>query len=605
MDAPAGEEDGEDADVVREFRHRVERLASQEQAPVTATDLLTELPAVAADHERRKTDTVTLTQSLSLTGRRWIIGSDLRPALQKGSPLLLASLIAGNRGLPIGRQEGAMFDATTIRDFPVAAERIFRAIRDGELVAIFGDYDCDGITGTAQLLRFFRRRRMEPVVRLPHRQHEGYGLREATVREFMDAGIGLLITIDTGIAAQREVALARDGGMDVIIIDHHHTPLLLPPATAILHPGVAGAPEPHPAAAGLAFSVVQALEEADGHAGWDGMDIDLSLAAIGTVADLVELRGANRGLVERGIAAIRALPNCPLRTLCLHAGVTGACTSRDIAFRIAPRINAAGRMADPMIGLQALLGDMQSLLLLEQLNQERRSSVEALMRDAIGEVERTSPIFPCIASVLITPGIAGLIAGKITEKYGRPSLVASIQGDRCTASLRSIPGYHVTHALTRMQEMLQSFGGHAQAAGCTFPLSALGELRERLSADLAQSLTPHDLLPSLSVDTPLSVAHITLPVCRSIDGLEPFGQGNPEPRFLIERVTLQDMRAMGKQSNHLQARLPGIKLVGFGLGSLAEQAREPLDLVCRLGIDEWNGRKMPQLSIDDLRFASS
>ncbi len=529
----------------------------------------------------------------SLTGKRWIVQGDLRQQLH-GDAAALAKLLRETRKL-----DGPS-PLQAYPDMPFAVARVQRAIRAQECVGVFGDYDCDGITGVTQIVRALKRRGCEPHVRLPSRLSEGYGLRRSTVQEFVDAQTTLLLTVDTGISSAAEIVFAASRGIDVIVLDHHRVPSLLPPAYAILHPAIAGHEGPHPSAAGVAYQFIHALEHADGTADWDE-DTDLALAALGTVADLVELRGWNREIVQRGLRALSTMREGPLAALLAQAGLRGEPTSRDIAFRLAPRINAAGRMADPGIALRALLGDSAALLALEALNAERQQQTKTLTADAFALAVHEQGPFLALAQESYPPGLLGLIAGKLTESLGKPSLVACVQGDLCTASLRSIPGFHVTEALDACADLLLTYGGHAQAAGCTFKTEHFPALRDRLIAHAASLLTPENLIPTLLIESTLSPEHLTPSLLRALRTLEPFGQGNPEPRFLLEGVQLTASRVVGKDGSHLQARLGEAKVVGFGLGAHLPSVQGPMDLVCRIGMDEWRGNTSLQLQIDDLR----
>lgn len=497
-----------------------------------------------------------------------------------------------------------------MKDAPAAAARIQEAMQCGERIGIFGDYDCDGITSTAQLVRFFRRRAIEPVVRLPHRLHDGYGLKRQHIDAFYAAGTGLVITVDTGISAGDAITRARELNIDVIILDHHHVPAELPNAFGILHPALCDYPVPHPSAAGVAFEFLHTLEGAT----WQERDVDLALATFGTIADLVPLLGRNRLLVQEGLRAMATLPKGPVRTLAESViDDLSKITSMDIAFRIAPRLNAAGRMADPMLALCALLDGGAYLEDLEHLNTQRQQETKHKWADALkgfyAPIQELPPLLS-IASEGYAPGIVGLLAGKLTEAFGRPSMAVHINGTACSASLRSPACYNIVEGLERHAHLLTTYGGHAQAAGCTFTLGALGALRDGLSTDIAQRTVPEALLPTLTIDGLLRAEDITLPLCREIAQLGPFGQGNTEPLVLLSSVTLSQLRQVGSDRQHLQAMLrsgasgvSATKVIGFHLGMHAELASRPLDLVCRTGIDTWNGRETAQLQIVDLREA--
>lgn len=487
-------------------------------------------------------------------------------------------------------------------DAQKASQRIRDAIARQETIGLFGDYDCDGITSSAQIIRALRRRGVEPVVKLPHRVHDGYGLKTQHVEAFHAAGVKVLITVDTGITAHEAVDRANTLGMDVIILDHHH--LLTPPnAYAVLHPALSpNFPHPHPSAAGVVFIFLHALEESDA---WEERDIDLVLATIGVIADLVALSGHNRSLVRAGLHAIQRLPMSPLKLLIDRVSNGKPMTSVDIAFRIAPRINAAGRMADPMLALRAiiegglLINDLDTLNALRQDQTSR--ALERAMRELTPDAKGELPAFLSIASSSYPHGIVGLLAGKLTDTYGRPSMAVHISGDLCTASLRSPAHYNIVEALHRVADLLLSHGGHAQAAGCTFALDNYVALTDALIADAASRIQAEQLTPTLGIDAILPVSAISQSFCNLLTDLEPFGQGNPEPLFLIENVQLENLRRMGNEGRHLQASIGNCKVIGFNLGQLMENVREPMDIVCRVGIDTWNGVVRPQLSLVDLR----
>jgi single-stranded-DNA-specific exonuclease len=481
-----------------------------------------------------------------------------------------------------------------------ATGRIREAVTRGETIGIFGDYDCDGITAVAQLVRFFRRQNIEPWVRLPHRVRDGYGLTEDIVQECIDAKISVLITADTGIGAVQEIAKLSDAGIDVIVTDHHHVHEEVPPAYAIVHPALSSHPLPHPSGSGVAFKLVYALEEES----WDGMEEDLSLAMFGTVADLVELRGENKALTILGLQALEKISNSPIATLRERCRSSESpLTSTDIAFRIAPRINAAGRISEPDIALRALLDGGESIAELDALNEHRQELSRELYTQAIDAIEDTESA-PLLASVSgqYPHGIVGLIAGKLTEKYGKPSLIANTDGRTCTASLRSPALYNVTEGLGRCSDLLISFGGHAQAAGCTFAIENFDAIKQKLSEDIATHVDTSLLVPTLKIDAVMDAKHVTIDFAEKLKMLEPYGQGNPEPLFLFPNVSLTDARACGADNTHLQARIFGVKCIGFGMAHLAEES-EKFDVVARIGIDGWNGRRVPQLILQDLGVA--
>ncbi len=468
-------------------------------------------------------------------------------------------------------------------------------------MGIFGDYDCDGITAAAQMVRYFRRCNMEPIVRLPHRVHDGYGLSPTIAEEWIVKGIKLLITVDTGVTAIEAITKLQLAGIDVIIVDHHHIPEELPPAYALLHPALTpGFPEPHPSGSGMAFLFLQALEKGM----WEDMHTDRALAMMGTVADLVELKGINRVITQQGLRSLQDLRSGPLAALRDSVKTGEALTSTDIAFRIAPRLNAAGRMDDPTLALHAILEGGVYIERLHELNQTRRSVTDDLVNLARADAARHGSMLIASKSADYPHGIIGLIAGALTESTGCPSMIGAENGDWITASLRSPKSYNVTEGLSRLSHLLHAYGGHRQAAGCTVHKDRWKEAVRGLEADIGSRLTKEDLYPRIEVDSEISPSDISLKLVHSLSELEPFGQGNPEPRFLLRDATMTDMRSVGEEGSHLQMRVNGIKGIGFGLGSFGSMCQDPMDLVCRIGINTWQGRREVQLYVEDMRTAT-
>ncbi len=502
------------------------------------------------------------------------------------------------RGLD-GRHVSAV-DPAVYSDMGKAIHRLQRALAEGEKIAVFGDYDCDGVTSTALLLRLLQRHGHDPVIRLPHRVHDGYGIRTHHVDAFAEQKISLLLTVDNGIAAHEAMERAREEGIDTLILDHHHFETV-PHAHAILHPALSpNHPDPHPSAAGVALAFIRGFEDTE-H--WLNHDIDRVLAMMGTMADLVPLTGSNRHVVQSGLQSIMNLPQGPLKSFIART-CSGTITSTDVAWRLAPRINAAGRMADPMLALKALTEEGDEADILETLNAQRQSDTADALEEALQSLGPTDdlPAFLCTASASYSPGIVGLIAGKLTERFGRPSFAACIDGDTCTASFRSPPGYNVAAALKRAAHLLTHFGGHAQAAGASFPLDHFVALSDLLTADAQEHMGITTLAPSVQIDGIATPEMIDLHLYRHLSTLAPFGQGNTEPTLLIEGVTLDRIRLAGSTGQHLQARVNGIPVIGFNLGHTMEHLEgSTVDLACHIGVNVWNGKTEAQIVLADVR----
>jgi single-stranded-DNA-specific exonuclease len=515
----------------------------------------------------------------------------------------IAAILAAERNIAlIDSPTFSLSDPFLFPEMQKAVDRIELAMKKGETIGIFGDYDADGITGTAQLVRFFRRHNIEPVVYLPDRLNDGYGLKTKTVDILQSKNIKLLITVDTGIAAHNEIKLLVARGIDTIVTDHHRVQGGRPPAFAVIHPEVPSQfPNPHLSGSGVAFMLVRALEHAQI---WDGIAEDALLAAIGTIGDVVPLTGENRLLVIKALGLIAKLAPSPLKDLIDFVGAGRALTSGDIAFRVVPRINAAGRIAHPDIALKALLEGGEHLERLHELNGERQSLVSDLVEEALETVDRTTP-FIAIESEKFTPGIVGLIAGRLSETFGKPSIVGARVGSECVCSLRSIPEVDVMSCLENplVRPYLLHYGGHAQAAGCSLTIESFPLVAAALSQSLADAGITSDILtPSIVIDAELPEAMATLVLAKKLSALEPFGQHNDEPSFVLKNQTITNIRTVGNENAHLQCRIGNMKAIGFGLGALAETiGSNPVDIVCRLSINQWNSKEEMQLIIEDIR----
>ena len=540
---------------------------------------------------------------LSLTGRRWVV----RENGSTGNADQLPSLLATERGIALSSTAiERLSDPFLFSEMRTAVDRIAKAIAANETIAIFGDYDADGITASAQLIRYFRRRGKEPVSYLPDRLCEGYGMKKKSIDALHAKNVTLIITVDTGVTAHEEIAYAASLGIDSVITDHHRPQGGRPPAYAVIHPTI-GAPFPNAylCGAGVAFMLVRALEEGKV---WKGIEQDIILATIGTIGDMMPLTGENRLLVIHGLKLIKKLPECPLKELIDAVRGTGPLTSGDIAFRVVPRLNAAGRMQHPSVALDALLHGGESIEALHRLNGERQVAITdalAIIRPLINGSHQ----FLFGATEHISPGIVGLVAGKLTEETGRPSLIASRIGELCTASIRSNPKIDVMRCLEHpaVRPFLQSFGGHAQAAGCTFLFSHAADIQSGLiQAVVDLGHTIESLIPEIAIDHELPAEHVSLSLVKDFQLLEPFGQGNEQPMFLIKNLKLQNMKVVGAEGTHLQLGFGAHRGIAFGLGSLAEKISPGLlvDIACSLSINVWNGREALQLMIEDVRTST-
>jgi len=500
-------------------------------------------------------------------------------------------------------------------DMHRAVARIYQSLLSGENIAVYGDFDVDGITATALLVQGLTALGGKVTPYIPHRLTEGYGLRTAALENLYHQGISLVITVDCGITALSQVKRARRLGLDIIITDHH-TPLPeIPPAIAIVNPKLPDSAYPFSelAGVGVALKLLQALFQGMGRE--QQLDELLDLVALGTVADMVPLRGENRYLVKRGLGLINSAPRLGVRELITQAGLNiGDLDSERISWVIAPRLNAAGRLEHAMTSYELLMADLpqeaQRLAMwLEQKNAERQRLTTSVLAKAREQIlaQGISPLL--IAGDKDYPaGIVGLVAGKLSEEFYRPAIVVKVGEKVSSGSCRSIPEFNITLALNQCSSLLSQFGGHPQAAGFVLPTKNLMRLKQRLSQLAAIQLEGVELRPRLDIDAEVSLADLGGDTFQTTQQLAPFGYGNPVPTFLSRGVEVIDCQPIGLGGEHLRLKLRqgGVVWdgVGFRLGSYLAEVASPLDIVYNLEIDRWGGKERLRLNILDFAPAS-
>jgi single-stranded-DNA-specific exonuclease len=542
---------------------------------------------------------------------------DRNLALNSGLPPLIAHLLY-NRGLTepsqmepfITADKRLSGDPSLLPDIQPAVARIYRALLSGESIAVYGDFDADGITGTALLVQGLTRLGGRVTPYIPHRLTEGYGLKNTALEKLKQAGISLVISVDCGITALAEVKRAKRLKLDIVITDHH-TPLPeLPPAVAVVNPRRAGSAYPFPelTGAGVAGKLLQALLQGIGKE--EQLAELLDLVALGTVADMAPLSGENRYLVKEGLKLINTSPRLGLREIINQAGLSpGGLDADTISWVIAPRLNAAGRLAHAMTSYKLLMTDSpreaQGLAAwLEQKNAERQRLTAKVQARAREQVLATGIRPLLIAAAGDYPlGIAGLVAGRLAEEFYRPAIVIKTGEKLSGGSARSIPEFNIIAALTGCSRLLSHFGGHSQAAGFTLPTRNLPQLERYLSRLAEEQLKGADLRPRLDIDTEASLPNLSGDTFNAIQKLSPFGRGNPAPTFLSRRAEIIDCRTMGNGAQHLRLKLrQGDTVwdgVGFGLGCYLAEISPRLDIVFNLEIDRWQGRENLRLNILD------
>ena len=497
-----------------------------------------------------------------------------------------------------------------------AITRIYRALLSGENIVIYGDFDVDGITATALLVQGLTNLGGKVTPYIPHRLTEGYGLKINVLEKLHQQGISLVITVDCGITAIPQVKRANEIGLDIIITDHH-TPLPeTPPAVAVVNPKLSDSRYPYTelTAAGVAFKLLQVLLRGVGQQ--KQAENFMDLVALGTIADMAPMLGENRYLVKQGLKMINSTPRLGIKEMVTQTGLNpGDINTENISWVVAPRLNAAGRLAHAMTSYNLLMTDSpeeasQLSRVLEEKNTERQRLTTKVLTKAKEQILARG-IFP----LLVTSdkdypiGIAGLIAGRICEEFYRPTIVVRHGEQTSSGSCRSIPEFNIILALNQCSELLSHFGGHSQAAGFTLPTQNLTALTQRLSQMATTELAETDLRPQLDIDVETTLPKLGGDTFQTICQLAPFGSGNPIPTFISRQVEVINCRTMGSNSEHLRVKLrQGNSVwagVGFRLGNYLTEISSPLDIVYNLEVDHWQGLERLRLNILDFSTSKS
>jgi len=526
--------------------------------------------------------------------------------------------LAFNRGLAdpsqlepfLAADERLSADPFLLPDMHQAVSRVYRALLSGENIAVYGDFDADGITATALLVQGLGFLEGRPIPYIPSRLGEGHGLRTGVLRQLREQGISLVITVDCGVTGVVEVQQARRTGLDIVITDHH-TPLdEVPPAVAVVDPKLPGSKYPFSelAGVGVAYKLLQALLRSVGQERY--LDSLLDLVALGTVADMTPLLSENRYLVKRGLEMLNAAPRLGLREMINQARLTvGSVASENISWVIAPRLNTASRMDHALPSYELLMTEsperaQELAAWLEKKNAERQELTSKATARAREQVEEQG-ILPLlmVGDESYPAGIAGLVAGRLADEFYRPTVVVGVGRRTSTGSCRSIPEFNIIDALSHCSDLFTRFGGHAQAAGFVMPTRYLPALREKLLETAAIELDGVDLRPRLDIDAEVALSDLAGETYQSIQKLAPFGQGNPLPTFLSRGVEVVECRTMGNNGDHLRFKLKKGDItwdaVGFGMGGDQPKTSALLDVVYNLEIDHWSGQMMLRLNLLD------
>lgn len=483
-----------------------------------------------------------------------------------------------------------------------------QAVRSGRKIGIFGDYDADGVSAAAILSDYLGRLGVPRITRVAERS-AGYGFGVSTALELAEAGADIVVTLDCGTSDHEALATLRARGIDTIVVDHHQVPTGDSPATALVNPHRQDASFPFRGlcSAGLAFYLCAALRTELGRATAPDVCSLLDLVAVGTIADVVPLVDENRILVTHGLRVLGESTRPGLRALCQLAELGASVRAQDVAFRIGPRLNAPGRLGHADAALQCLLADDAAAgadwaRQCDERNRERQAIQEVVQVEAFAQAETDGRPFLLLAAEGWHPGVVGIVAQKVVERFGRPAAVVALEGELGRGSARTIDGLNLYELLGRFRERFVRFGGHAQACGFTIDAARLPELRD----ELARATIPEERQDPKShwqtiADAELAPADLAFELARDLERLEPFGAGNAEPLFLMRGMTVHGARVVG--GRHLQLRVGAgdgqVRGIGFGLGGRVPSVGARIDAVFHLEIDEWQGQERLQMRLRD------
>ncbi len=532
-------------------------------------------------------------------------------------PRLISRLLY-NRGITKPSQADLFFNSDErlsanpflLPDIHLAIARIYKALLSAESIAIYGDFDVDGITGTALLMKGLAALGANVTPYIPHRLNEGHGLNDSALDQLKKQGIKLVITVDCGVTALSPTEKATKKGLDIIVTDHHTPMEKLPSAIAVVDPKRSDSvyPSSELSGVGVAFKLLQALYHSIGNK--EQLNKLFDLVALGTIADMMPVIGENRYLVKKGLSLLRESPRLGFKEIARSTRIDiSSLSTEDISWIVAPRLNAAGRLENAMISYKLLMTESaqeaQELAhILEKKNIERqRLTCTALLK------ARKQIISGGIGPLLIVSdfsypgGILGLIAGKLSAEFYRPVIAIKKGNKLSSGSCRSIPEFNIIRAISQCSSLLTHFGGHAQAAGFTLPTENLNNLERQLYQLANSELSGIELRPHLDIDTEIMLHEIDKDTFQTIQLMAPFGQGNPPPVFLSRCVRVADCRTMGNNGDHLRLMIKHGSntwdAVAFGMGKRMPELKSSVDIVYNLELNKWGGDEKLRLNLLD------
>ena len=504
-------------------------------------------------------------------------------------------------------------DPFLFKGMDIAVDRILQAINNKEKILIYGDYDVDGITSTTVLKKYLQERGGIVNTYIPNRLNEGYGLNKEAIKKIKEMGTDLIITVDCGISGIEEVKYAKELGIEVIVTDHHEVGEVLPDALAVIDAKRKDNTYPFNllAGVGVVFKVIQAISiklklKAEEYLKY------LDLVCVGTISDIVPLEGENRTIAKLGLMLIRVTKNLGLRELIKSSGYKEI-DSNTISFGVAPRINACGRMGHEEEALKLFLAETKEEAVevtkkLNEYNTLRQNTEKAIYEDAVSKIEKEN--IENKNSIVVGGynwhhGVIGIVSSKVTEKYYKPSILLCFEDGIAKGSGRSIPGFDLYEGLTKCSELLDKFGGHAMAVGLTLNKENFENFKDKFEK-IAEEANIKEMVPTIYIDEEVKLKDISMDLVKSLSVLEPFGEANKVPLFLIKNLKIDSIRALS-EGRHLKLSLRDesvvINAIGFDIGNLAEEYKigDKIDVVGTLEINSFNGFSSIQINIKDIR----
>lgn len=512
---------------------------------------------------------------------------------------------------------GGLHDPFLLKDMDAAVLQIRQAVSNGEKIAVYGDYDVDGVTATCVMVKYLRSKGADCAYYIPDRISEGYGLNTAALESLSDKGVRLLITVDSGITAVEETKYARSLGMNVVITDHHECRDILPPAAAVVNPRIPGTAYPYRelAGVGVAFKLICAIEGGDGARMLEEYG---DLVALGTIADVMQITGENRIIVARGLKGLENTKNQGLKCLMRQSGMEGKrITAKMVGFIMAPRVNAAGRLGTASRAVELFLtcdaGKAEELAaeLCEQ-NRLRQIAENDILNEAMERLKTEHDPHKDHAIVMSGEGwhngVIGIVSSRITDKFGVPSILISTDGESGKGSGRSVSGFNLLEALEKNADLLQKYGGHSLAVGLSIEAKNIGLFRERISACAAGEAEAGEIAPKVFVDCEARAESLSAVNVRGLSEMEPFGTGNPQPLLLMRDAAIDEMIPISSD-RHLKMTIEKDScrftafVFGMGMENCPFVSGDRVDIVFSPEINVYFGRESVQLVIRDIRLS--